>query len=224
VISPGLHEGALTEHFLDAYCRGRGAEIGPGRRRLGARERTVSFDRFRRFARIPATDVDVLADAAVLPLQNEVLDYVISSHCLEHVPDPLICLEEWLRVLKPTANLLLILPHLDRTFDRGRPVSTLEHHLAERGLVNDLDSPLHFDEWERRVLRDRPGWLSNPGAKRPDGSLNPRYAAERGRIHYHCWTQDEVIRILQHLRCKIVAAIELLPERPDSFLVVARKP
>jgi SAM-dependent methyltransferase len=150
-------------------------------------------------------------------------DYVISSHCLEHVPDTLRNLEEWLRVLKDDGCLFLVLPHRDRTFDRDRPISTLEHHLAEYGVEDDPDNPLHWDEWEHRLSRDQPPWLERPGARLADGRINPRFAVERGFIHYHCWTQDEMIRVLQYLGCAIDAALDRMPDRVDSFLIVARK-
>ena len=223
LFNPALDEGALTRSLLATHCVGSGAEVGPGRRRLGDRDRTITFDRYRAFIGNGKTDVDVIADGSDLPLRDGLLDYLISAHCLEHVPDTLGYLEEWLRVLKGRGCLLLILPHMDRTFDRGRPLSTLEHHLAERGVSNDPERPLHWEEWERRLLRDRPAWLQRQGATHADGSINARYAAERAYIHYHCWTQNEMIRVLQHLDCEVLAAVETLPERTDSFLLLARK-
>jgi hypothetical protein len=37
------------------------------------------------------------------------------------------------------------------------------------------------------------------------------------------WTQDEIVRLLQYLELTIVAVAEITPERPDTFVVVARK-
>jgi len=39
------------------------------------------------------------------------LDYVFSSHCLEHIIDPKKALHEWTRILKVGGYLILILPH-----------------------------------------------------------------------------------------------------------------
>jgi hypothetical protein len=38
------------------------------------------------------------------------------------------------------------------------------------------------------------------------------------------WTQDEIVRLYQHLGLKIAHVAEIAPEREDSFIVVARKP
>jgi hypothetical protein len=44
-----------------------------------------------------------------------------------------------------------------------------------------------------------------------------------GVIHFHVWTQDELVRLLQYLGLAILFVAERTPERPDSFVVVARK-
>lgn len=41
----------------------------------------------------------------------EGLDYVFSSHCLEHLEDPIKALENWKKALKPKGVLFLYLPH-----------------------------------------------------------------------------------------------------------------
>ena len=41
------------------------------------------------------------------------LDYVFSSHCLEHLEKPKEALKEWIRVLKQGGVLYLYLPHTD---------------------------------------------------------------------------------------------------------------
>jgi SAM-dependent methyltransferase len=66
-----------------------------------------------------ATDLHGIADARY--------DVILSSHALEHVANPLKALREWRRVLMENGVLLIVLPHRDGTFDRRRPVTTIEH-------------------------------------------------------------------------------------------------
>jgi SAM-dependent methyltransferase len=46
-------------------------------------------------------------------LANDELDFVHSSHCLEHLVDPFIGLENWLRVTKPGGYVIVTLPDED---------------------------------------------------------------------------------------------------------------
>jgi SAM-dependent methyltransferase len=218
VAAPLVRRGALTHHFVREHCTGRGVEVGPGTspycNDATLIDRTASFlgDRVMTSA---------IGDACALPIASASQDYLLSAHCLEHQHDVLAALQEWVRVLRPGGALVLILPHVDRTFDRGRPVSDLAHHLAETGAILDPDDPLHWDDFETHSLAVPHEWMSEPDARLPDGGWNRRWIVERGLIHYHAWTQAEMAAIVGHL-CQLVAIVDVLPERPDSFLIVGR--
>lgn len=51
-------------------------------------------------------------DGFHLPAGDLTLDFVFSSHCLEHVPDPVASLQEWFRPLKIGGYLIITVPHL----------------------------------------------------------------------------------------------------------------
>jgi len=70
-----------------------------------------------------ATDLRVIA--------TESYDFVLSSHALEHVANPIRALREWNRVLKIGGILVLVVPHREGTFDHRRPLTTLEHLIAD---------------------------------------------------------------------------------------------
>lgn len=44
------------------------------------------------------------------------LDYIFSSHCLEHMDNPVLALEIWKKALKPGGVLFLYLPHPDMEY------------------------------------------------------------------------------------------------------------
>jgi SAM-dependent methyltransferase len=46
-------------------------------------------------------------------LSDSTYDFVNSSHCLEHMKDPKIALNNWLRILKPGGHLLMLVPDED---------------------------------------------------------------------------------------------------------------
>jgi SAM-dependent methyltransferase len=67
------------------------------------------------------TELDGVADASC--------DFLIACHLLEHAHDPVRALLAWARVLKPGGLVLCIVPDGRYTFDRGRPLTSLEHLL-----------------------------------------------------------------------------------------------
>ena len=56
------------------------------------------------------------------------VDYIFSSHCLEHIPDWVSVLNYWLSKLKPKGTLFLYLPSYDQTY--WRPWSDRAHFHA----------------------------------------------------------------------------------------------
>ncbi len=89
--------------------------------------------------------MDIVAPAHELPLEDDSTDFVLASHVIEHVPDPIAALLEWNRVAR--RYVFLVVPHRDRTFDRDRPITPLEE-LVERhrtGFTSDEDR--HWTVW-----------------------------------------------------------------------------
>jgi SAM-dependent methyltransferase len=101
-------------------------------------------------------------------------DFVHSSHCLEHLLDPCVALENWLRVLKPGGYLVVMIPDEDMyeqgafpsaynpdhkwtfTIDKAaswspRSVSLMRllsafSHRAQTVKIEQLDSAFRFDD------------------------------------------------------------------------------
>ena len=86
-----------------------------------------------------------MAPGHELPLEDDSVDFVLASHVIEHVPDPIAALLEWARVAR--RYVFLVVPHRDRTFDRDRPLTPLaelvERH--ETGFSSDEDR--HWSVW-----------------------------------------------------------------------------
>jgi SAM-dependent methyltransferase len=92
-----------------------------------------------------ASKVDVVAPGDELPFDDVAVDFVFSSHVLEHFPDPTRALVEWRRVAR--RYVVAVVPHRDRTFDAGRPLTSSDE-LIERhrsGFTSDEDR--HWSVW-----------------------------------------------------------------------------
>jgi hypothetical protein len=77
------------------------------------------------------------------------------------------------------------------------------------------------------------GWQRLPGAAEGEEQYRRESGADAWHwdfrikhsvLHYHVWTQNEIVRLYHHLGLKILHVAEIAPERDDSFVVVAQKP
>ena len=111
------------------FTRGIGADIGCGPTKLFPWEKCIGVDNLADVALFGIQmrpDVPI-ADAADLPFKDETLDYVFSSHMLEHVVDPVAVLREMWRCLKDGGYLVLYLPHADLYPRMGQPGANPDH-------------------------------------------------------------------------------------------------
>lgn len=94
----------LNSGFFDDYMRGNGLDVGYAGY-LDKETETI----------LPtAIGIDKPFpnyDGIILPFLDHSQDYVYSSHCLEHISDPLTTLQEWHRVLKVGGFMVVIVPH-----------------------------------------------------------------------------------------------------------------
>lgn len=98
--------------IASAFCVGKGVDVGAGDDPLpGA---------------IPVDDgMPNGCSAFNLPAEDGSLDYVFSSHCLEHIDDFVGALEHWIRKIRPGGCLFLYLPSWECEY--WRPWNNRKH-------------------------------------------------------------------------------------------------
>lgn len=69
--------------------------------------------------------VDIVAYGDNLPVENNSVDFVISSHVLEHIFDTIKAFKEWYRVIKPGGYIFIIVPITSQVPNETRPTTTL---------------------------------------------------------------------------------------------------
>lgn len=144
----------------------------------------------------PVVAPDVLAPADRLPLADSSQDFVLSSHLLEHLADPIAALLEWHRVLRHGGLLFLRVPDQRGSFDRARSRATLDHVIADHReaagsatrVERDFD---HYREWARCV-----NGLADPGQVDFWARLLRRSAYP---IHFHCFIPEDLRAVFSHL-------------------------
>lgn len=193
--------------MLARFLSGAGLELGPGHQPFplpypGIRVRYVDrwkpdenvslFPELGEDAVFPVPDI--VADLNVeglsmLPDAGE--DFVIASHVLEHLVDPLAQLAEIHRVLRPGGIALVLLPDRRLTFDRARQGTALDHLIADHAAGVTEPDDAHLEEF----LIYTEGWNNERDAYKRDTT----FAHHRQRsFHVHCWTQQEFLPVLRH--------------------------
>src|ERR1700693_852391 len=158
-------ESALAHQLLDGL---EGLEIGgSAHNSFGLKTRNVDFTPeltpFKQEEiKLCGTSlpVDIVSPGDQLPLEDNSVDFVVSSHVIEHFPDPIKALREWYGVVKPGGYLYIIAPHKERTFDKERPRSTLAE-LIERHETGKVPETLndHCSVWISEDFVELVGWL-----------------------------------------------------------------
>jgi SAM-dependent methyltransferase len=181
---PGPPAAEITRSSLAGrYIRGRGIEIGALHAPLSVPrgavvryvDRVTRAESLRAFPELdPARIVepDYVTDGFSLTAIHDCSqDFVIANHVLEHTPNPLAAVVAWHRVLRPCGVIFACVPMVDKTFDRGRPVTPPQHMLEDwqarkaSAQVTERDLP-HYREWVTISLRaislqngtPLPGW------------------------------------------------------------------
>ena len=85
--------------YFDRYIVGQGIDIGCGTHPF--HKSAIGYDTL--------ISPEQRADLA-LPFPDNHFDYVHSSHCLEHMPNPNTTLWEWWRILKPNGHMIILAP------------------------------------------------------------------------------------------------------------------
>lgn len=73
-------------------------------------------------------------------------DFLLSSHSLEHIANPIKALKRWHTLLKSHGYLILILPDKNNTFDSERPYTSFEHLLKDYEHDTNEHDTTHFAE------------------------------------------------------------------------------
>ena len=191
-----VHE-ILERKELISLCRGKGVEIGPGLNpqvrpardvdvtyveqatpdqweTLYNEKGTLSIDR-RLWSRY------VRGDAYPLPIADETLDFVFSSHVFEHLANPLGHLEHWHRKLRKGAIVAAIVPDFagckDYVFE-PTSMSEVQQEFCGKRMQPSLH---HYSRW---------------AAIRAPGQDPETFMSRNRSIHVHFYTRENMAELL----------------------------
>jgi SAM-dependent methyltransferase len=143
-------------------------------------------------------------------------DFVLSCHSIEHTANPLKALTEWMRVLKDSGRVLLVVPHKEGSFDHRRPVTSLPHLIEDFKRNTKEDDMTHLSEILSLHDVDRDWGVADAKAFEERARRNP----ENRCLHQHVFNTQLVLEILNHLGLQVLSTEAL---RPFHIIVAAEK-
>lgn len=198
------------QHIREAFCRGfsgRGFEIGAGYRPtvVPANCHVTYVDKFTfeeakdgsfvsvrnkrdKVDFVEVTHFEAMGDLSSIASASA--DFFIACHVIEHVPDVIRAITTVCDRLKPGKPFFMVIPHRDHTFDKDRPVTTLQHFVAD-GLLAEPPMLDHYLEYAR-LAHKREDWITHGQAM----------CARGADFHAHTFTPDSMHELLTHLQAQ----------------------
>ena len=150
---------------------------------------------------------------ALTGLADSTYDFVLSSHCLEHMADQLRALREWARVTRARGHLVLILPDPERSFDHRRPVTTLEHLRTDFARHTGEDDSTHVAEALALHDVDRDPGVGSPEEFRARTARN----SENRCLHHHVFDLALMSAALAETGWRVLATEKARPVHLVAF-------
>jgi SAM-dependent methyltransferase len=149
-------------------------------------------------------------------MRDGTYDFVLASHVLEHIANPLRALQEWTRVLSPGGVLLVIVPDKRGGFDHKRPFTPFAHIKQDFEANTGEDDLTHLTEiLALHDLRlDPPAGTSEQFRERCLRNSSVR------AIHHHVFSEDVLARMFAGLSLR---ALMIAMERPNHVIGFAQK-
>lgn len=221
----GIHR-LLDRAEVYSLCVGAGVEIGPGPKPqilpgAGVQVRYVEQatpDEWQRLygkdTRVPVDpqlwNLYVIGNADRIPAEPGTLDFVFSSHVLEHLADPLGHLAYWASLLKPGGVVVAVIPDKSGCKDYVFEESSLEELLREYEQEARAPTLAHYERWARFRM--------------PHSTAAEIFASGRS-IHVHFYTAGSMAAILDRTYRTLGFRSVRITSEPNhkDFFVVLRK-
>ncbi len=210
------------------YLSGSGIEIGalhlplmvPDRATVRYVDRAPS-DQLRKI--YPELDIFRLAPVDIIDNGEELKfiapasqDFIVANHFLEHCENPIKTLMTHISRLKPGGVLYLAVPDRDKTFDRRRPVTLLEHVIRDFRDGPERSRYEHYREWA--CLHE------NTPEERADDRARD-LMKRRYSIHYHVWRRADFSDLLNYVKTELKAGFTVQDTAScrNEFIFILRK-
>jgi SAM-dependent methyltransferase len=143
-------------------------------------------------------------------------DFVLASHVLEHVANPLRALQEWKRVLNPGGTVLVVVPDKRGTFDHRRAFTPFDHIEADFIAKTPEDDLTHLDE----ILSLHDLALDPPAGSRHQFRERCLQNHSIRAMHHHVFSTETLALMFTRLQMPVLTATI---ESPYHIVAFAQK-
>lgn len=145
-----------------------------------------------------------ISEASLLKFApNSVYDFIITSHTLEHLANPIKAIKEWLRVIKDDGYLLIIVPKKEYCFDFYRKVTEFKH------LINDFETDIDENDLSHLNEFIESYKLYNKGTFPYDFKESLNINNKLRIIHHHVFDNSLFQEIIKYFNLKSILATSL---------------
>lgn len=164
-------------------------------------------------------DVQILDNGNYLKsIADNSMDFLFSSHVLEHMENVIAAVVNWLRVVRPGKHVLMAIPQKNNFIDKDRTPTEFSHLWYEwqvGHIAQAITLPVHYEEYFRTVDH-----LAGE-------ELKARVATalkDKPHIHFHCWEMGDIRALFLELELRLggFQMVEFIPAGHEA-LVVLRK-
>jgi ubiquinone/menaquinone biosynthesis C-methylase UbiE len=125
----------------------------------------------------------IIGTAWELPVADQSIDFVFSSHVFEHLANPIGHLVQWQRKLRSKGKVIAVVPDARATKDYLMPPCSLDELLDEQARGITAPESRHYQRY---------------GMARRSTRLAAASEAEKASIHVHFYVPDSMARLLRH--------------------------
>ncbi len=214
------------QKIAQKYLKGRGIEIGAFNNPLKVPENTevIYLDKFietekhnANIVNIDSVKIDILDNGESLEaLRDSSVDFIIANHFLEHCLDPIGTIKNMFRVVRKNGILFIAIPDKRYTFDSVRDVTPLDHLILDHEGGGEKSMEYHYYDWVRKLTEKS---ITEDDIHKEVMEL----MAMKYSIHFHVWTQVQMIEFFSYLKKKLEFKIELVFKTGNEVIFILRK-